>query len=105
MKRIAGHGVISSQVAQEFAWTVRRKLGLTVDETSRILRSYQAFRFVPIEMHIVKNAIATSESSQISFWDALIIEAAVSAGCKTVFTEDLGHKQVIHGVQVINPFA
>jgi len=41
----------------------------------------------------------------ISFWDALILAAAASAGSSTLYTEDLNHGQVIMGVKVQNPLA
>ncbi len=39
-----------------------------------------------------------------SFWDALIIEAAVSAGADLLLTEDLQHGQRIEGLTVVDPF-
>ena len=39
-----------------------------------------------------------------SFWDALILAAAASAGCATVYSEDLNPGQAILGVTVQNPF-
>jgi len=42
---------------------------------------------------------------QLSFWDALIVSAAVEAGCKSILTEDLNDGQELDGVRVENPFA
>jgi len=39
----------------------------------------------------------------LSFWDALIVAAAESAYCETLWTEDLNHGQVIRGVRIENP--
>jgi len=104
VKKLANRGVISSQVAQEFAWTARKKLGMTSVEISRILDSYRVFKYVPIEIWHVGNALRRAESNIISFWDALIVEAANHAGCKVLYTEDLNHGQEIQGVRIINPF-
>lgn len=96
--------VISSQVACEFAYTASRKLRLTDDEVARILESYRSFAFIPIDIDLVAAAVATARSTQLSFWDALIVESALSAGCGTLWTENLQHGQVIRGVKVKNPF-
>jgi hypothetical protein len=39
----------------------------------------------------------------ISFWDSLIVQAALSAGVETLFSEDLGHGQIYATVEVRNP--
>jgi predicted nucleic acid-binding protein len=40
----------------------------------------------------------------LSFWDALIVSAAKSIGCRYLLTEDLQANQDLDGVLVINPF-
>jgi predicted nucleic acid-binding protein len=40
-----------------------------------------------------------------SFWDALIIEAALKAGCKTLLSEDIQAGREVEGMQIQNPFA
>jgi predicted nucleic acid-binding protein len=42
---------------------------------------------------------------RVSFWDALIIQAAESAGASTLYSEDLAHNQLYGTVRVSNPFA
>jgi len=42
---------------------------------------------------------------QISYWDSLIVAAALDANCDTLYTEDMQHRQVIEGrLTLINPF-
>ena len=41
--------------------------------------------------------------NQLSFWDSLILAAAASAGCATVYSEDLNPGQSVLGVTVQNP--
>ena len=104
VSRLGSRGVISSQVAQEFAWTMSKKLGISGRETALILKNYQVFRFVPIKMQLVQRALSTANDNIISFWDALIVEAAADAGCKVLLTEDLNDGQRIRGVRIVNPF-
>ena len=59
---------------------------------------------VPIDRDLVLGAIDLTERASIAYWDALIVRAAASAGCRRLLTEDLNHGQVIDGVRVENPF-
>ena len=95
---------ISSQVAQEFTHTALRKLKMLPSRVEVALGGYRDLRFVQVDLEMVLLANRTAEQSQISFWDALIVEAAVAGGCKTLWTEDLSHGQVIRGVKIKNPF-
>ena len=55
-----------------------------------------------------KNKIAQiglADQAKLSFWDALIVLAAVRAGAAVLYTEDLNNGQEILGVRVANPFA
>ncbi len=40
----------------------------------------------------------------LSFWDALILHAARKAGCSVLYSEDMGHGQIIEGIHIRNPF-
>lgn len=53
---------------------------------------------------MVQEAVDCAVLNKISFWDALIIVAAETAGCTTLYSEDLGSGQTILGVKVVNPF-
>jgi predicted nucleic acid-binding protein len=49
-------------------------------------------------------AIGRSRVLGFSFWDALIISAAISGGASVLYTEDLQHEQAIDGLKIVNPF-
>ena len=68
-----------------------------------ILHSFERFETIIITPEIIKDAIDCSIINKLSFWDALIIAAAESAGCENLWTEDLNDGQVIRGVRVVNP--
>lgn len=40
----------------------------------------------------------------VAWWDALIIAAAQSQGCRYLLTEDLQHGQRFGELEVVNPF-
>ena len=49
-------------------------------------------------------AMALAEDHQLSFHDALIVAAAIEAGCDTLFTEDMQHGRSFGGLSIVNPF-
>ena len=102
----AGGFVVSAQVLGELYVTLTRKLTNKVPDAvaAQVIQSLQVYPVVPITSTLVSSAIQTSISHQLSYWDSLIIEAAVTAGCTTLLTEDLTSGQVIRGVRITNPF-
>ena len=56
-----------------------------------------------IDAELVASAIATSRSAQVSYWDALIAEAAARGGAGRLLTEDLADGATIAGVSIANP--
>lgn len=102
----AGQLVLSTQVLQEFYVAVTRKLAVPLDaETAEVVvRNLSALPLIGIDAEKILAAIGRSRRMQFSFWDALIIEAALAAGADRLLTEDLQHGQVIDGLRVENPF-
>ena len=94
----------STQVLQEFYSVATRKLGLPREDARQGVSSLRRYRLVTITPELILRAVDLNLSTQISFWDALIVEAAVEAGCSRLLTEDLAHGQIIRGVRVENPF-
>lgn len=98
---------LSTQVLQEFYATVTRRLTPAVPgELAReAVRQLGDLRLVRPNAAMIIEAGLTSETAQISFWDALIVRAAVVGGCDRILTEDLNAGQTIDGVLIENPFA
>jgi len=101
----SGNGVISTQVMQEFYVAVTRKLGVEPLVAKGVLKTFAVFEIIQISTALIHEAIDCSILNRLSFWDSLILAAAASAGCSTLFSEDLNPNQTILGVQVRNPFA
>lgn len=99
-------GVISTQVLQEVYVTVRRKAERPVsrEEALRLIEDYLSWEVVVNTESSVVEAIRIEERFGISFWDALIVHAAQSAGAGTLYTEDLNHGQEYGSVAAVNPF-
>lgn len=98
----SGDGVISTQVMQEFFVSVTRKLGVPPLAAKAILKTFTVFEIVTAGPELIHEAIDCAVLNAISFWDALILAAAASAGCGILCTEDLNHGQIIMGVKVQN---
>ena len=58
-----------------------------------------------VEPTMILNASRLEEEQQLSFWDALIIEAARVGGAARLLTEDLQSGREMAGVRIENPFA
>lgn len=102
---VDGDGMISVQVLREF-YSAARKLSRPLsDEQARDMVEYfSTFRTLPEDARMVLGAVRRGQELRLSFWDALIIEAALKAGADRLLTEDMQHGQVIEGMRVENPF-
>jgi len=98
-------GVISTQVMQEFFVAATRKLGVEPLAAKGIIKTFGVFEIVQVSPGLIQEAIDCSVLNDLSFWDALILASAASAGCSTVLSEDLNPGQAILGVTVRNPYS
>jgi predicted nucleic acid-binding protein len=99
--------VLSVQVLQEFyvqATRASRTEKLEHDLAVALIESWLRFRVHDVTQSVMRNALATKQRWQISYWDAAIVEAAREAGCPTVLSEDLQDGMDFAGVRVMNPF-
>lgn len=98
--------VISAQVIGEFYVVVTRKLARPLDKEQASAAVTELLRFpvVPIDGDLVRAAVSTARAQQLSYWDALIVEAAAASGCDRVLSEDLSHGTSLRTVRVENPF-
>ena len=96
-------GVLSTQVLQEFYVAATKKLHADPLLIKDIMHSFEQFELVIVNPAIIYDAIDCSIINRISFWDALIVVAAESARCGSLWTEDLNDGQIIRSVQIENP--
>lgn len=100
-----GAGVVSTQVLQEYFVIATRKLGEDADVARRKVELLAKLDVVQVDVEMVLAAIDLHRLRSISFWDALVVKAAVAGGCARLLTEDLQDGEVIDGVRVANPLA
>ncbi|MCH7944659.1 MAG: PIN domain-containing protein [Armatimonadetes bacterium] len=101
----SGLGVVSTQVINEFAVNAMHRFGQSPSEVRRYFRLFEHFEIVTHSLDLAKQALEICESAKVSYWDAILIAAASSAKCSTLYTEDLSHGQSIQGLKIVNPFA
>ena len=98
-------GVLSTQVLQELCVSLRRKAArpLSVEETRRLIEDYSRWEVVVNTAESVLQALTIEARYKISFWDALIVQAAGSSGAAVLYSEDLAEGQSYGAVRVVNP--
>lgn len=112
-ERLIRHGIasgaacISTQVVQECLNTAIRKaeIKLTRIEMEKYLQSVLAplLRVRP-SLRLYRSSLEIQSRYQFSFYDSLIVAAALEAGCKTLYSEDLQHGQQLEGLTIVDPF-
>jgi len=106
LELIASGGVISAQVLNEFTNVLRKK---QKQDWAVIEAAVQSIRFrfpdtVPLTADTHAAALALARDHALAFYDALIVAAAIDAGCDTLYSEDLQHGRNIGGLAIVNPF-
>ena len=99
-------GVLSTQVIQEFAVNLQKRISATLkmQEVRRRIEYFLDWEIVVNGPSSTLGALEVQERYQLSFWDGMIVQAAESAGCEVLYSEDLSHGQEYGGVLVVNPF-
>ncbi len=97
--------VLSTQVLQELHVTLTRKKQLTAADALEVVTTFAQERVVPARADLVLRGLGLSERRQLSAWDALILQAALDAGCTTLYSEDFQIGAHFDELVVVNPFA
>jgi predicted nucleic acid-binding protein len=100
-------GALSTQVLQEFYVVATRKFDPPMPrrQARELVEAYSHWRLVQIDVPLILAATQLEERHTLSFWDALIVEAARRAGATRLISEDLQSARRLAGVLVDNPFA
>lgn len=102
----ARRGVVSTQVLQELYVNLRKKCVPAVERqlALEIVDDLRAWDVVAVEAADVIAAIELEGRHRISFWDALIVQAANRGEAEILYSEDLNDGQRFGEVVVRNPF-
>jgi len=98
------NGAVSLQVLGEYFHNARRKMGLDVATARQRTQFFARLLRYESRLDDVYAAIDLHQLHQFSFWDAMIVRAAVQCGCSVLYAEDMHHGMRVHGVEIANPF-
>ena len=94
---------ISVQVLNELFVSLL-KLDVPKMNCQKIVELYLAWSVQEINVQIVNATFQIFHKYKVSYWDALIIAAAIESSSEILLTEDLNDGQKYDTVKVINPF-
>jgi predicted nucleic acid-binding protein len=102
-----GSGIISTQVIQEFLNVATQKFAapLTIEDG----RTYLRLVLNPLcqiypNLLLYENCLDIQAETKYSFYDSLILSAAIQGGCDILYSEDLQAGQQVREVKITNPF-
>jgi predicted nucleic acid-binding protein len=103
---LAAGGALSVQVLNEFVAVSRRRLDKSWDEIRRALAILRVFCPVPVPLTVEthERAVHVAEQYGYPIFDSLIIAAALGAGARTLYSEDMQDGQTIERLTIRNPF-
>lgn len=101
----SGRGSLSLQVLQEFFSAATRKLGMPSEEARKRILLYARFDLIPMDQTDLLAAIDLQKLHGTSFWDSLIVRAALKGHCSILHSEDMQSGRIIDGMSIRNPFS
>jgi predicted nucleic acid-binding protein len=101
----AGSFVLSTQVMIEAYNALHRAVLLKKDMALDIVESLADEHVVPADASLVLRALQLAHRCQLSHWDGLVVQAALDAGCATLYSEDMQAGRRFGELEVVNPFA
>lgn len=99
-----GTAVLSTQVLQEFYSAATRKLGMPAGDARAIAAEYARAEVVQVGTPLIFAAMERHAAGGFSFWDALIVEAALAGGAALLYSEDMQDGRRVEGLAIRNPF-
>jgi predicted nucleic acid-binding protein len=103
---LARGGVVGVQVLNEFASVARRKMNMAWSEIEDVLSLIRRRCSVrPLTLQIHEHALKLASRHGFSWYDALVVSAALEAGCRELLSEDLRDGLLVDGtLRIRNPF-
>jgi predicted nucleic acid-binding protein len=98
--------VLSIQVVNEVCVNLLRKANFDESQIQELIDSFfKRYRFSRFDKDLLKKGSKLRERYSLSFWDSLILSAALLSNCDTIYSEDMQHNQLIENkLRIINPF-
>ncbi len=100
-----GAFTLSTQVLQEFYNTMIRRRFMPDTAALALCEVWASHPVIGASAEMVLRAFGLHQRHQFSVWDALIVQAALDAGCTTLYSEDLQHGMRLGSLTIVNPFS
>jgi predicted nucleic acid-binding protein len=100
-------GVISYQVVQEFLNVALSKFEKPI--SSKDAGTYLQNVMLPLceffpSIPFYEKSLIIKDDTGFSFYDSLIVTAALESNCTILYTEDLQHERIVRELTIRNPF-
>jgi predicted nucleic acid-binding protein len=97
---------VSTQIINEVCFNLYRNKIQTETELEKLIQGfYRKHSVVTLDYHVLTKASLLRQSYKLSFWDSLIVSAALQAQAAILYSEDMQHNQLIENcLTIINPF-
>jgi len=102
-----GNGMISWQVIQEFLNVATQKFAIPIkveDATLYLQKVLSPLCHIHPNSEIYQQSLEIMKEQRYSFYDSLILAAALQGECSVIYTEDMKHEQEIRTMRIVNPF-
>ncbi|HAH24674.1 MAG TPA: DNA-binding protein [Prolixibacteraceae bacterium] len=98
--------IISLQAVNETACVLLRKFNFPKEQLEQVIQFLkEQFIISSLTVNTLDQTITLSKKYNFSFWDGMMIAAALENHCSIIYTEDLNHNQLIEDrLRIINPF-
>jgi len=103
---LENNSFVSTQVLQELSNTITKKLGYSFSDAINVVVEMTDNNNLHTNTQItIIKACEIAERYQYSFYDSMIIAAALESNCEILYSEDMQHNQIIENtLKIINPF-
>jgi predicted nucleic acid-binding protein len=97
--------VLTLQALAEFFHAVTRKDKMPVEEAAAIVHDWmELFPVAVADGRTLTGAIHLKMAESFSFWDAMLVEAARTAGVTRLLSEDMQNGRIVGALRLENPF-
>ncbi|MGD2091119.1 MAG: PIN domain-containing protein [Candidatus Aminicenantes bacterium] len=98
--------ILSIQVVNEVCFNLLKKANFNESQIQELIDNFfNRYRFSRFDKDLLKKGSKLRERYSLSFWDSLILSAALFSNCHTIYSEDMQHNLLIENkLKIINPF-
>ena len=103
---VLSDAVISAQVINEVTINLLKKFNFNENQVQQFLQSsYDRYEIAELTYEVFSNASNLRQNYLFSYYDSVIVSAALLSGCAILYSEDMHHELTVEKqLKIINPF-